>query len=185
MTLIKYIPNIITGLRITGSLILLYQKPLSAGFFFLYFLCGFTDILDGFIARNTNTASAAGAVLDSVADAVFIAVMLFLLVPVLPFTSWMVLWIAGIGITRVFSWTVGFIKYRTFASLHTYGNKAAGFALFCFPVLWKLWGIPITVIIICMISSLSAIEELVLQLTSKKLCRNETSIFRRFSRKQK
>ncbi|MEY8353451.1 CDP-alcohol phosphatidyltransferase family protein [Lachnospiraceae bacterium 54-53] len=181
---IRYIPNIITGLRIAGSLILLTQKPLSAGFFLLYFFCGLTDGLDGLIARKTDTASAAGAALDSAADAVFIAVMLFLLVPVLPFAPWMILWTAGIGMIRIGSWAAGFIKYRTFVSLHTYGNKTAGFVLFCFPLLWKLWGISTAVAVICTISSLSAIEELILQVTSRELHRNETTIFCRLSRKR-
>lgn len=180
MARLKYIPNTITVLRITGSLTLLFQKPLSAGFFFLYFLCGITDILDGFIARKTNTVSAEGAVLDSAADTVLIAVMLFMLVPVLPFTPWMLLWTAAIAVVRILSWAVGFIRYRTFASLHTYANKAAGFALFCFPVLWKLLGMPVTEAAVGMIASLSAIEELVIQLTSKKLCRNETTVFHSF-----
>ncbi len=179
MKLMNYIPNTITGLRIAGSLILLFLKPFSPSFFTLYVLCGFSDMLDGFIARKTNTAGATGAVLDSIADTVFIGVMLFLMVPILPFESWMLHWITGIAVIRILSWAIGFIKFRTFTSLHTYANKAAGFLLFCSPILWKLWGMSKTSAFVCVIASLSALEELAIIVSSRNLLQNTSSLFSR------
>lgn len=175
----KYIPNGITGMRIAGSLALIFLRPLSSSFFVLYVLCGLSDMFDGFIARKTNTASAEGAVLDSIADAVFLGIMLFILAPILPYEPWMLLWIMGIGGIRLLSWFIGFIKFRTFASLHTYANKATGFVLFCSPILCILWGMPITVAGICILASLSALEELAITITSRKLLRNTVSLFNR------
>lgn len=181
--MINYIPNTITILRIAGSLTLLLFKPFTASFFFLYVLCGISDMLDGFIARITNTVSAKGAILDSMADTVFFGIVLVLFIPILPIKLWMILWILGIFVIRILSWIIGFIKYRTFASLHTYANKAAGFVLFCFPILWKLFGLSITIIIICTIAGISALEEFTITIISKELSPNTSSLHNQLSRR--
>ncbi|MTI65485.1 MAG: CDP-alcohol phosphatidyltransferase family protein [Firmicutes bacterium] len=48
----KYIPNIISVLRIICSALLILFINNRVGFVFLYFVIGLTDILDGFIARK-------------------------------------------------------------------------------------------------------------------------------------
>ena len=62
------IADMITLLRIAGTILLLFFPALSPAFFILYALTGLTDVLDGWIARRTKTASDFGARLDSVAD---------------------------------------------------------------------------------------------------------------------
>ena len=62
----KYIPNIITAVRILGTLFLLWAKLPSLYFFVIYSICGFSDVLDGWLARKTKTTSEFGARLDSV-----------------------------------------------------------------------------------------------------------------------
>lgn len=71
------IADIITLFRIAGTLSLIFLRPFSAGFFSVYALTGLTDVLDGWIARKTETASAFGARLDSIADLLFYAVAQF------------------------------------------------------------------------------------------------------------
>ena len=44
----------------------------SHQFYFLYLLCGFTDMIDGTIARKTKSVTTFGSGLDSVADFVCI-----------------------------------------------------------------------------------------------------------------
>ena len=46
-----------TFCRIAGTLLLVFLRPLSTGFFWVYALTGLTDVLDGWIARKTKTAS--------------------------------------------------------------------------------------------------------------------------------
>ena len=65
------IADMITLLRIAGTILLLFFPALSPAFFILYALTGLTDVLDGWIARRTKTASDFGARLDSVADLLF------------------------------------------------------------------------------------------------------------------
>ena len=77
------VADIITLLRIFGTVLLLLFKPLTPGFFCVYALTGLTDVLDGWIARKTKTAGEFGARLDSIADLLFYTVMLIRLLPVL------------------------------------------------------------------------------------------------------
>ena len=49
---IRAIPNYISFSRIVFSLLLILTKPLSVDFYVIYIICGFSDIMDGFIARK-------------------------------------------------------------------------------------------------------------------------------------
>lgn len=118
-----------------------------------------------------------GAMLDSLADVVFIAIALFIFVPMAKFPAWIIVWIFGIAAVRFTALGVVLYKYRAFAFLHTYSNKATGLILFSFPLLYGAFGSTATVYLICGIASLSAIEELAINLTSQKLARNIKSIF--------
>ena len=57
----KHIANILTGSRIFGSILLLFFPALSAGFLITYILCGFSEMIDGTIARKTNSTSKLGS----------------------------------------------------------------------------------------------------------------------------
>lgn len=63
--------NIITLIRIGLAISLLFIKKYSLLFLIVYSICGFTDILDGYIARKTKTESNLGAKLDTVSDLLF------------------------------------------------------------------------------------------------------------------
>ena len=63
--------NSMNFLRIIGSFCLLFIPACSAMFLAIYTLAGVTDVLDGWLARKTGTASAWGARLDSIADLFF------------------------------------------------------------------------------------------------------------------
>ena len=51
----KHIANILTGCRILGSVLLLFFPAFSLAFYITYLLCGFSDMIDGTIARKTNS----------------------------------------------------------------------------------------------------------------------------------
>ena len=68
--------NIITGFRILCSIALLFCSPFSPPFYALYLVAGLTDMIDGLIARKTNTVSTFGARLDTAADFALVAVCL-------------------------------------------------------------------------------------------------------------
>ena len=173
----KYSASIITSARIVGAVMLLLFRPLSALFYTVYALCCVSDILDGYIARKTNTVSKLGETLDSIADFVLIAVMLVILIPLLAWESWMLWWVGGIALIRFTSLGVGFTKYRVFVFLHTYANKATGLVCALFPFIYQVLGLTITTGLLCAIASLSAIEELIISLSSKEIDRNTKGLF--------
>jgi CDP-diacylglycerol--glycerol-3-phosphate 3-phosphatidyltransferase len=174
---IKNIPNFITFFRIFASVCLLLVKPFSALFFFFYFMCGLSDVLDGHVARKIDASSKFGQVLDSIADLIFITIVLLILIPIINLPLWIIYWIAIIAIVRLISIIIGFTKYQQLAFLHTYANKTTGIILFFFPFLLFIIGKEIAATVICCIASISAAEELLINLTSKTLNRDIGSIF--------
>ncbi|AQR94434.1 MULTISPECIES: CDP-alcohol phosphatidyltransferase family protein [Clostridium] len=173
----KAIPNFISVSRIFFSLALILVKPLSSAFYIIYIICGFSDIMDGFIARKTGTASAFGAKLDSVADMIMIGVLLFLLYQIINPKIEIIICVILIGTIRLIAMIVALKKYKTFASIHTYGNKITGIILFLFPILIPYIQTTILMYVICIVASISATEELIIQLTSHELQLNKQSIF--------
>lgn len=179
MASVKSIANYISISRIFLSLILALLKPLSIEFLVIYIICGISDVLDGYIARKTNITSRLGEKLDSIADLILFGVMMIVLYPIINLTVEIILWIVIMGIIRVVSMMMVIIKYKTFAILHTYGNKITGLMLFILPLLLAFIQPDVLIYIICMIASISAIEELVINLWSKELQVNKKSIFMR------
>ncbi len=175
--MIKYLPNLLSVLRILLSLLLLAVQPLSNVFFWLYTACGLSDALDGFIARKFNAASVLGAKLDSVADFILTAVLIVKLLPVVQ-PSWLIIvWIGGIAFIRLTSMLIVYLKYKTIGMLHTSGNKMTGFMLFLFPFLLLLMSPKILMGIICAAATVSALEELLINCFSKELKLDQASFF--------
>lgn len=172
----KQIPNIVTGIRILLALTLLFTKPLSFAFTLIYLSAGISDVTDGFLARKMNVTSKSGALLDSAADVILIFVLLAMIIPYFTWPVWVICWIALIIIIRLSSLLIGFFKYRSFAFLRTYANKITGLALFCFPLLYRLWDLKVTAIVLCCLATVSAIEELLINTASNVLNRDTTSI---------
>ena len=176
---VKYIPNIITITRIIGSIYIIVLKPLSTMFFIIYSLCVISDILDGYIARKTNTSTKFGESLDSFADAIFFIIILVKFLLLERLENYIIYWFIAICSIKILSIIVGFIKYRAVAFLHTYANKfTGGTILICFPIMHLLGGVTKTLVFLCILASIASIEELEINLTSKKLNRNVRSIFK-------
>jgi CDP-diacylglycerol---glycerol-3-phosphate 3-phosphatidyltransferase len=173
----KVIPNCLSFSRIIFSMSLIFVKPLSAVFYIIYIICGLSDVLDGFIARKTDNTSIFGAKLDSLADLIMVGVLLFVLYPSVNPDTQILLWVILISIIRLSSMVVALKKYKTFAMLHTYGNKITGIVLFIFPLLLPYFHARVLISIVCTVASISAVEELIIQLTSSQLLLNKHSIF--------
>lgn len=172
----KHLPNALTILRIAFCVPLICVEPFSIGFFVLYSVCGATDMLDGFLARRFDCASPAGAKLDSAADFLMTAVLLFRLIPAMSLPVWLFWWIAGIALIKLCSLVVNYVRHKQFAFLHTYANKAAGFLLFFMPFGFPFWGIW-TGAILCVFATAAAVEELILCVTLPVLNQNAKGIF--------
>lgn len=171
------LPNAISFLRIVCSIALLIVEPLSMSFIGLYLLCGISDIMDGFVARKLKMESNAGALLDSISDIIFTIILMVIFLPILDWKNWIVCWIVAITGIRILSLIIGACKFHTFATIHTYGNKVTGLALFLFPMLLKIAGIGVTAFLLCFIATLSAIEEMMIMISLKYLDRDKKHIF--------
>ena len=171
------IANYISITRIFFSITLLFIRPLSMLFLLLYILCGITDIIDGYIARKTHTESRLGSKIDSIADLIMIIVLMFVLFPFFHLNHSIIMWVVIIGVIKVISIIIVFIKYRTFEIIHTYGNKIVGFVLFMYPISLYFIQSNISLYIICIIASLAAFEEILINVSSDVLTANRKSIF--------
>ena len=129
----KSIANIITGSRIIFSIAILFIHPLSPMFYVLYGAAGLTDMIDGTVARKTNTVSAFGARLDSIADFVFVTVCLFKLLPILDIPVWLWIWMGVIALLKVINIISGYVKQKKWIAPHTVMNKITGALCFLLP----------------------------------------------------
>lgn len=162
----KHIANVITIVRILLSFVLLTISPLSATFYIVYFLCGCSDVLDGILARRLQIRSKLGAVLDSIADLVFMIIVLVCLLPVLieilPYWVW--IGIAVVALIKIASYVIGFFKFRKWVSYHTFANKAAGGMLFLSVFLLTFVRIDVLSILMLIVSGYAAVEELIINM---------------------
>lgn len=151
--------NLITSYRILLSLLLLFFPALSPGFYGLYLAAGLSDMLDGFVARRTNSASPLGAKLDSMADLVFLAVCLIKLLPVLTLPVWLWGWVGLIALLRLVNVVSGFVRRKKLVLLHTRANKLTGALLFLLPLSLGFLNIAYTAVPLCALASFAAIQE--------------------------
>ena len=151
--------NLITSCRILLSLLLLFFPALSPGFYGLYLAAGLSDMLDGFVARRTNSASPLGAKLDSMADIVFLAVCLIKLLPVLALPVWLWVWVGLIALLRLVNVVSGFVRRKKLVLLHTRANKLTGALLFLLPLSLGFLNIAYTAVPLCAMASFAAIQE--------------------------
>ncbi len=151
--------NVITGIRIVISALLLFCPIFSPAFFMLYIAAGASDMIDGAVARKTGTVSEFGSRLDTFADIVFVAVCLIKVLPVLDVPVWLYIWIAIIAFIKVASIAVGFIRQREFISVHSMLNKMAGGLLFVFPLTLSFINLNYSGTIVCAVATFAAIQE--------------------------
>ena len=155
----KNLPNAITILRFFGAICLLFFGIKSNAFWVIYFVCGLSDMLDGYLARKLHCESKTGAILDSFADLVFVACCCYKLIPVLAFPKWLWIWGGVIVAIKVINQISALVMYKKFVFPHTVANKVTGVLLFV--------GVPITlwinsivpIIIIAVVATFAAVQE--------------------------
>ena len=116
-------------------------------------------MVDGTIARKTNSVSEFGARLDTIADFLFFAVTFIKLLPIVHIPKWIWVWIVVIAIIKIFNVILGFIYTKKLISLHTLMNKTTGLLLFLIPPALQFIEIKYTLTAVCIIATISAIHE--------------------------
>ena len=155
----KHIANILTGCRILGSMLLLFFPAFSLAFYITYILCGFSDMIDGTIARKTNSTSKFGSQLDTVADILFLAASLIKLLPAIPIPGWLWIWGGVIAAIKISNILWGYVAKKRFVSLHTIMNKAMGLLLFLWPLTISFAEWRCIAMAVCCVATVSAIQE--------------------------
>lgn len=176
-TFYKILPNLITMFRLVFSPALLLFEPFSNLFLLLYVILSASDIMDGFLARRWGVSSKLGARLDSAADFLFCGILLYRLFNNLCWPLWALIWIGGIILVRLSSLTISYVRFSQLSFLHTWTNKATGLFLLLFPLFLRLIGQDWTMLLLCAVSSISAIEELLISIISNEFDPNRKSIF--------
>ena len=157
----KHIANIVTVCRILGSIVLLFFPAFSLGFYITYLFCGFSDMIDGSIARKTNSISKFGSQLDTVADLVFVVVSLFKLLPVINLPQWLWIWGGVIAIIKTGNIIWGYVSTKQFTSLHTIMNKITGLLLFLLPLTLFSAEAKYSFVVVCSVATFAAVQETV------------------------
>ena len=157
--MIKHIANILTGFRIFASALLLFFPAFSLEFYIIYLLCGFSDMIDGTVARKTNNTSEFGSKLDTVADITFVVTSLIKILPIIHIPLWLWIWGIVIAIIKIDNIIRGYISEKQFIAPHTMMNKITGLLLFLLPLTLSFIEVKYSCIAVCSVSTFAAIHE--------------------------
>ena len=173
------VPNFISSLRIVGTASLLFIDPLTELFYIIYTLSGFSDILDGWVARTTHTTSELGSKLDTIADLLLYAVMIIRVFPELwaRLAVWIWYALALAIVIRIVSYTYVAIRHHQLSAMHTYGNKVTGLLAFLVPYFLLLTNATPACGVVVIAAVLSSAEELLIHLVSGEYDPSHKSIF--------
>jgi Phosphatidylglycerophosphate synthase len=155
----KSLPNAISALRFLGAVCLLFFRVESCAFWIIYFVCGLSDMADGYLARKLGCESKTGALLDSLADLAFVICCCFKLIPALAFPKWLWIWGGVIVAIKVINQISALVMYKKCVFPHTVANKVTGVLLFV--------GVPLTIflesivpmVVIAVVATFAAVQE--------------------------
>ena len=153
------IPNALTALRFLGAIFLLFFEVGSFDFWTIYFVCGISDMLDGYLARKLGCESKVGAILDSLADLAFVVCCCFKLIPALAFPKWLWIWGEAIVIIKVINQISALVMYKRCLFLHTVANKVTGVLLFVGVPLTLFLDSIIPMVLVAVVATFAAIQE--------------------------
>jgi CDP-diacylglycerol--glycerol-3-phosphate 3-phosphatidyltransferase len=175
----KYIPNMLSMLRIILGVLLIPLVHSNTAFIAIYFAIGATDVLDGLLARKLECESDFGAKLDSTADftfySIFVYIFLKLYISIIKDTYIAVLIV--VIFIRIINMLLTKLKYGKIVFIHTLMNKTAGFLIFLLPIIFIYSHNDIIVWTILIIALIASIEELLITVKYKEPYLNRKSIF--------
>ena len=158
-SVVRNMANTITCIRILCAIALLFCRPLSPLFYALYITAGITDMIDGPVARKTNTVSEFGSGLDTAADFILVTACLIKLLPELDIPVWMSICIAVIAMIKVINIVYGCVMKKRFTAVHTVMNRITGFLLFVLPLTLKKIDLKYSGAAACTVALFAAIQE--------------------------
>ena len=142
-----------------ACIVLFFCPVFSPAFYALYIAAGLSDMLDGFVARRTDTVNELGARLDTIADFVLVVVCLIKLLPVMSLPVWLFVWIEMIALIKAVNIVSGFAVQKKFVAVHSVMNKATGALLFLLPLTIPAVPLKYSAIVVCAAATFAAIQE--------------------------
>ena len=154
--------NIITGFRIVCALALGFCPTFSIWFYVFYLLGGISDVLDGIAARHFGKETKCGAQLDTIADIVFVIIVLIKVVCAVYIPTWLIIWTICIAVIKCINIISGFVIHKRFVSEHTVMNKICGVFLFAIPLcvgIFPWQSVAVLMILTCAAATFAAVQE--------------------------
>ena len=151
--------NLITGIRVVCSIVLLFCPVFSPAFYGVYIAAGVSDMIDGPVARKTGTVSEFGSKFDTAADFIFVVVCLIKLIPVVDVPTWLVIWIIAIAVIKAINLISGYVMHREIVALHTVMNKMTGVLLFVLPLTLTIIDLKYSGAFVSAVATFAAIQE--------------------------
>jgi phosphatidylglycerophosphate synthase len=179
----KKLPNLITSVRlflIPALLYFAYTKNLLL-FTIFFYICAISDQIDGIVARKLNMCSKFGNNLDSFADELYYylgLIFLYMVKPTALFGSlplFVTLFVVY-AIDRV----IFYIKFKNSEKLHIYSGKFfQRYFYVTFPLILIFDFSTILIRIMFVIGVLTALEEILIYFTHKKIDSNTKSLVKK------
>lgn len=164
----KYLANIVSSSRIVGALgLLLLCTEFNSLYLAFYVFCGFTDLIDGPIARKTGSASSLGAALDTIGDVLTYLSLVKILILKNMIPGWLLIWL---GVLIVCGFAAAFFALKKFGKFylpHTYLGKCLGAFVFALPIAVHLNFGYTWMVVICSVITLVILELTYIQIRNK------------------
>ena len=151
--------NILTGIRILCSIALLFCPVFSPAFYSLYLVGGFSDMIDGTVARKTGTVSELGSKLDTAADFILVLVCLIRFIPAIRVPTWLIIWIVVIAAIKGINLISGYVMRKEIVLLHMAMNKVTGMLLFVLPLTLASIDLKYSGALVCAAATFAAVQE--------------------------
>lgn len=164
----KHIANIVSLSRVVGAAMLFCMKSISTPFLAVYVFCGFTDLIDGPIARKTNSSSQLGASLDTIGDVLTYLALTKILVKQKLVPWWILVWIISAGVLFGVCAFVSKHRFQKMYLPHTYLGKIFGGSVFVLPIAMQFMPGAVWMAVICSIATVHAFELFYVQLKSRE-----------------
>lgn len=116
-------------------------------------------MIDGTIARKTDTVTDFGSKLDSVADFIFIVICLVKIIPVLKIPTYLLVWMGVIAVIKIINVISGFATQKKLVAVHSFSNKLTGALMFILPLTLPLIDIRYSGGIVCAVATFAAVNE--------------------------
>ncbi len=170
----KYIPNMISCIRIIGALILIiFFKEFSSAYLIIYGISAATDAIDGYLARRFDVCSVVGVVFDTVGDALIGLALVKVLLMKKELEPWFILWLIVTVLLFLTAAIISYVKFGKFSFPHTYFDKLLGCLVASSPFIYVfakdvLNNVNVLYFIVGAVFFIASIESVIIELKLKQ-----------------